>query len=96
MDKGPNRASKGRSTFLAISYKERGAALSKTIELINSVSETNPLNFNLENNHPFYTYKFKRFITDIALGMMPSKVWTGQLDATGGYLVVKEDGEVLC
>lgn len=27
---------------------------------------------------------------------MPSKVWTGELDATGGYLVVKEDGEVLC
>ena len=28
--------------------------------------------------------------------MMPSKVWTGELDATGGYLVVKDDGEVLC
>jgi type II restriction enzyme len=28
--------------------------------------------------------------------MMPSKVWTGELDATGGYLVVKEDGEILC
>jgi type II restriction enzyme len=27
---------------------------------------------------------------------MPSKVWTGELDATGGYLVVKENGEVLC
>lgn len=72
------------------------SSFSKTIELLNSVSETNPLNFDLENNHPFYTYKFKRFITDIALGMMPSKVWTGQLDATGGYLVVKENGEVLC
>ena len=35
-------------------------------------------------------------MTDIALGMMPSRVWTGELDATGGYLVVKEDGEVLC
>ena len=35
-------------------------------------------------------------MTDIALGMMPSKVWTGELDATGGYLVVKEDGEILC
>jgi type II restriction enzyme len=28
--------------------------------------------------------------------MMPASVWTGELDATGGYLVVKEDGEVLC
>src|SRR5690606_510039 len=72
------------------------SGLSKSAELINSVTEINPLNFDLENNHPFYTYIFKRFITDIALGMMPSKVWTGQLDATGGYLVVKENGEVLC
>ena len=72
------------------------SSLSKSVELINSVTKSNPLNFDLENNHPFYIYKFKRFITDIALGMTPSKVWTGQLDATGGYLVVKEDGEVLC
>ena len=35
-------------------------------------------------------------MTDIALGMMPSKVWTGELDATGGYLVVKESGDILC
>lgn len=60
------------------------------------ISKTNPLNFNQENNHPFYAYKIKHFLTDIALGMMPSKVWTGKLDATGGYLVVKDNGEVLC
>src|SRR5690554_129234 len=65
-------------------------------ELTNQISAKNPLDYNLETNHPFYSYKIKRFLTDIALGMMPSKVWSGQLDATGGYLVVKEDGEVLC
>ena len=69
---------------------------SKTVELVNEISRLNPLDFNLETNHPFYSYKIKRFLTDIALGMMPSKVWTGELDATGGYLVVKEDGEILC
>lgn len=70
--------------------------LYKTIDLVNKISDLNPVNYNLESNHPFYSYKMKRFLTDIALGMMPSKVWTGELDATGGYLVVKEDGEVLC
>jgi hypothetical protein len=69
---------------------------SKTIDLVAEISKLNPLGFNLETNHPFYFYKIKRFLTDIALGMMPSKVWTGELDATGGYLVVKEDGEILC
>lgn len=70
--------------------------ISKTSDLVSEISISNPLGYNLENNHPFYSYKIKRFLTDIALGMMPSKVWTGELDATGGYLVVKEDGEILC
>lgn len=69
---------------------------SKTSDLVKEISKANPLGYNLENNHPFYSYKIKRFLTDIALGMMPSKVWTGELDATGGYLVVKDDGEILC
>ncbi|WP_438965712.1 HpaII family restriction endonuclease [Flavobacterium sp.] len=70
--------------------------LSKTNELVETISLLNPLSFNLETNHPFYFYKIKRLLTDIALGMMPSKVWTGELEATGGYLIVKDDGEVLC
>lgn len=69
---------------------------SKLLDLVREISKRNPLGYNLETNHPFYSYKIKRFLTDTALGMMPSKVWTGELDATGGYLVVKEDGDILC
>lgn len=65
-------------------------------ELIEAVEESNPLNFDQSQAHQFYIYKVKRFLTDIALGMMPATVWTGEYDATGGYLVVKEDGDVLC
>ena len=72
------------------------STFSTIVELTNQISAKNPLDYNLETNHPFYSYKIKRFLTDIALGMMPSKVWTGELDATGGYLVVKENGEILC
>lgn len=68
----------------------------KTLDLVNEISRMNPLGFDFEGNHPFYAYKVKRFLTDVALGMMPSKVWTGELDTTGGYLVVKDDGEILC
>lgn len=65
-------------------------------DLVNTTAEKNPLNFDIENEHKFYEYKIKRFLTDVALGMMPSQVWTGIYDATGGYLIVKENGEVLC
>ena len=66
------------------------------VDLVTEISKRNPLKYDLTANHPFYEYKIKRFLTDIALGMMPSKVWTGELDATGGYLVVKESGDILC
>ena len=69
---------------------------SKIVDLVSAVTSRNPLDFDDSNKHKFYEYKIKRFLTDVALGMMPSVVWTGQYDATGGYLVVKENGDVLC
>ena len=65
-------------------------------DLVKLTEDENPLKFDTTDKHLYYSYKIKRFLTDIALGLMPSKVWTGEYDATGGYLIVKADGEVLC
>lgn len=70
--------------------------LSSIQQLSDNVNAVNPLKYDNQFAHTFYEYKIKRFLTDVALGMMPSKVWTGIYDATGGYLVVKENGEILC
>jgi len=70
--------------------------LSSTKDLTESINKSNPLNYDTQFAHTFYDYKIKRFLTDVALGMTPSKVWTGVYDATGGYLIVKENGEILC
>lgn len=78
-----------------ITYLFYTSPTSKLLDLTNEVARNNPLNYDLTSSHPFYLYKIKRFLTDIALGMMPSKVWTGMLEATGGYLIVKDDGEIL-
>ncbi len=69
---------------------------SSLVDLVAKTTSENPLHFDNSNEHQFYEYKIKRFLTDVALGMMPSIVWTGQYDATGGYLIVKENGDVLC
>lgn len=68
-----------------------------TIEALTAeISEKNPIGYDTQFSHTYYEYKIKRFLTDVALGMMPSKVWSGIYDATGGYLIVKEDGDILC
>lgn len=79
-----------------IVYNFYSSSLSNTDDLVKLIEDDNPLNFDITNKHLYYSYKIKRFLTDIALGMMPSIVWTGEYDATGGYLIVKADGEVLC
>ncbi len=70
--------------------------ISSLKDIVSKLEESNPLAYDMENGHHFYEYKIKRFLTDIALGMTPAKIWNGHYDVTGGYLVVKEDGDILC
>jgi hypothetical protein len=72
------------------------SSLSSVADLTKFINEKNTLEYDQNFAHNFYEYKMKRFLTDVALGMTPSKVWNGEYEATGGYLIVKEDGEVLC
>lgn len=41
-------------------------------------------------------HKMKELLRQSALGMNPGRQWEGQTDANGGWLVVKEDGSVVC
>lgn len=81
------------SEILRISYSTEEASISK---LVDTMTEENPLGFDTSSNHPYYEHKVKQLLVDIALGMTPAKTWKGVYDANGGYLVVKEDGDVLC
>ena len=60
--------------------------------LVDLVEDADPLGY---PRRGFYEYKFKKFLCSVALGMMPSKEWDGHDEANGGYVIVKEDGDVL-
>lgn len=70
--------------------------ISSVKDLTDDINKKNTLKYDQQFSHLFYEYKVKKFLAEAALGMMPSKVWTGKYDATGGYLVIKENGDVLC
>lgn len=69
---------------------------SKISQIINIINNENKLGFDYSYNQDFYEHKVKRFLTDIALGLKTGKPWKGKYEATGGYLIVKEDGDVIC
>ena len=41
-------------------------------------------------------YKIKQFFLNVALGMVPRYKWDGFIKADGGYIVVKETGDIVC
>lgn len=70
--------------------------ISRVSDLCERIKEMNPLNFDLESGMDFYTFKIKQFLVNTALGMTAGTPWNGKYMANGGYLVVKEDGDILC
>lgn len=57
------------------------------------MADANPLGYRRPD---LYAIKFKKLLTASALGMTPGKVWDGKDSATGGYIIIKRDGDVLC
>lgn len=76
--------------------EQLNSGISTLKELVEQITEINPLGYDIEQPSPFYAYKIKHLLTSAALGMMPATAWSGKFDANGGYLVVKKDGEILC
>ena len=70
-------------------YKD---GISNCNEMVEKLEQENPMNY---GNVNAYRYKFKKFFMAIALGMKPATVWDGLDEATGGYIVVTKEGNVL-
>ena len=68
----------------------------KITDIAADLKENNPCNYKIDLNPNFYEYKIKRLLVDAALGMKAGKLWTGNFSATGGYIAVKQDGELVC
>lgn len=74
-------------------YSGRGSSLVKITE---RMTVADPLGISKGTDQPMYAYKFKQFLLAFALGMTSSTPWYGSFHANGGYIVVKEDGDVVC
>lgn len=77
------------ATLLLFSYQSN---VTECYRLAAMLEEENPLGYSRPS---IYAYKLKKFLASIALGMMPSSLWSGIEDASGGYIIVKTDGDVV-
>jgi type II restriction enzyme len=74
-------------------YDGKGSTLAETCLFL---SENKELKDKYDLSENDYKFKIKAFLRAVALGMVPNKEWDGLNSAHGGYLIVKEDGDVVC
>ena len=72
-------------------YYYRGEASSLS-DLASLLEKRNPLGVKKKG---YYTYKLRKLLSAVALGMVPSKPWSGKDEANGGYIIVCKNGECL-
>lgn len=66
--------------------------ISSCTEIVSKLEQENPIKYNNKNS---YKYKFKKFLAAVALGMKPSVMWDGLDEASGGYIIVTKNGNVV-
>lgn len=78
---------------LLIYYSGNGRSLAEITDII---SQNDPLQLLNNTKQPMYSFKVKQFLLAFALGLNSSTPWNGTFDANGGYIIVKEDGDIVC
>lgn len=77
-------------------YENETRGINTVANFIDIVTERNSIGYDLNVNSSIYQMIMRKFLTDYALGMRAAEVWKRDYQATGGYLIVRNDGELLC
>jgi len=83
------------SEMLKAFFSSKG---NSTSELTKYVIENNCLKGSILESFDYLDikYKVKQLLINSALGMVPASEWDGFIKADGGYIIVREDGDVVC
>ena len=76
----------------AIVYQYYVNNTANVTDIVTHIEEEDPLGYNISG---IYRYKMKKFLCAVALGMTPGKPWDGRDEANGGYIVAKDNGDVV-
>lgn len=82
--------------MLLLFYKNDVPKNNSVFKFLETITKNNPVNYDLEINSDRYFFLMRHFLYDYALGMRAGEIWKQNFQASGGYIIVKKDGEIVC
>jgi len=82
--------------ILLMYYENDDSNKNSIANFISQITKKNEFDYRLDLNSEIYQMIIKRFLVEYALGMRANEIWKRDYQADGGYLIVREDGEVIC
>lgn len=80
------------SEYVKYFYEAKAVSIEKLTNLV----EKSPVIQILKFTDGDIKFKISHLLVHIALGMIPKKPWDGEMRADGGYIIVREDGDLVC
>lgn len=82
-------------SILKYYYYERSATTATVEDSIQYLADTDPANYGFDDLYDTYKVKLANLLYSMFTGLRFSKKWSGRSDVSGGYIVVKRDGDVV-
>lgn len=82
--------------ILLLYYSNSDSSKNSIKNFVSEITRKNEFNYDLNLNSDIYNMTMKRFLAEYALGMRAGSVWKRDYQADGGYLIVRNDGEIIC
>lgn len=76
-------------------YFERNASITGVEEAIRHLAECDIADYCFDNLYDTYRVKIANLLFSMFTGFRFSKPWSGRSDVSGGYIVVKRDGDIV-
>lgn len=65
-------------------------------ELTKILEKKNPLSYPEDTERSYYSYKIKKMLRDMALGMTAESPWMGSFNSVNLTLVIRDDDKIIC
>ncbi len=82
--------------FGIIAYYAHFKHVTTLRDMVEALNEADPFDMKPTDSYPFYRKKIMDLLVAVTVSMEAKKVWDGKEGTNGGFIIVKDTGDIVC